>query len=229
MLLLLIVLPYGYNEYYVIIQLFLIAITFEITILCTIYEAANINQLLNKAVSTFEKWLLVTKETVITKANRDEKLSKNSNNNKMKNASKHLQSMEIINNVNAIGTRRFVASLNNLEIYTASGKVANVNRNLEQNLASNASDNYEIDSDHNNGGDKKNDGITNSNDDIVGMIEWKSFVTEYMPILAYWKARFNGIKIFGLRVDIKFFFRLLSISVVNILIVAVRARVSWIQ
>ena len=62
---LLIIMPNGAKNYYVLIQVFEIAATFEVTILWTAYEAATLNANLNLAVASLEQWLLIAKETRI--------------------------------------------------------------------------------------------------------------------------------------------------------------------
>ena len=59
----------------------------------------------------------------------------------------------------------------------------------------------------------------------VDMVEWGVLVKEYLPILNFWNRKFKGVSVFGIPVDYRLFFRLLSITLINVIIFGVKARV----
>lgn len=188
---LLIILPNGYDEYYIIVQILGITITFEITILVMTFEAATVNSRLNDAVKKFEKWLLVP--TIDTTSVEKRITRKNISDTSGYDKKMKTNIMDIINDVNEIGRLKFA------------------HRNNEETELSSAIDDAKTDID-------------------VNQIDhnWDEMIHCHMPILAYWKVRFKGVKLFGVSVDYKLFFRLLSLTLINVLIFLIRSRISWL-
>lgn len=243
---LLIITPNGHgaNNYYVLIQVFEIAATFEVTILWTAYEAATLNANLNLAVASLEQWLLVAKETRIDnldvvygnlpKLNNDnqKERKKISRNLTLKHINSVVNTLNLIEDVNNVGVLKKTTMLERgmaIELCMDHDNTKSKDTKTKTPNEKIISETFETPSPVS----RHQKGVKSETFDGAMVytpenIQFKRLVQGYMPILAYWKVRFKGVRFFRIRVDFKLFFRLVSISIINVLIFFVRARISWI-